>query len=504
MAAAINVRLQGLTKRFGPTLALNDVSLTALGGEVHAVTGENGAGKSTLMKMLGGVHHPDAGQILIDGQPVRLPNPRAARAAGIATVFQELTVIPSLTVAENIHLGHEPRRWGLLDRKRMRRQAEHVLRRLDMPIDPDTPCRDLSLGAQQMVEVGKGLVGDARVFIFDEPTAALNKAEVDKLAALIAQLRAEGKAVFYISHRMEEIFRFCQTVTVLKDCQWVATEPAQNLDAQRLVALMVGRAVSDLYPSRPALGEASTALAVRRLAVRPGQPPLAFTLRRGEILGMAGLEGQGQREILRTLAGGLPTHDADVLHGPHPLPLGKGVPAVVAHGVALVPEERKSEGLYLGLSSRTNMELGLQRLRKPWQRAVREPKAVEAMAEQLHLQDGNLDALAGALSGGNQQKVMLGRWLVAGVDVLLIEQPTRGVDVGAKAEIYRVLREFCAQGGAVLAVSGDLPELLGLCDRLLVVRDACIVADLSAEGATEEQIMEWALPPLTNPLKAAA
>lgn len=503
MAAAITVGLQGLTKRFGSTLALSGVSLTAHGGEVHAVTGENGAGKSTLMKMLGGVHQPDAGQILIDGQPVRLPDPHAARAAGVATVFQELTVIPTLTVAENIHLGHEPRRLGLLDRERMRRQAREVLARLDMPIHPDTPCGELGLGERQMVEVAKGLVSDARVFIFDEPTAALNKAEVDKLAALIAQLRAEGKVVFYISHRMEEIFRFCQTVTVLKDGQWVATEPAHTLDAQRLVALMVGRAVSDLYPPRPPKVETLPALDVRRLPVRAGQPPLSFQLRRGEILGMAGLEGQGQREILRTLAGALPAHGADVLHGTAPLPLGRGVPAVVARGVALVPEERKSEGLYLGLSSRTNMELGLQRLRMPWQRAAREPQVVEAMAAQLHLQDGNLDALAGALSGGNQQKVMLGRWLVAGVDVLLIEQPTRGVDVGAKAEIYRVLRDFCAQGGAVLAVSGDLPELLGLCDRLLVVRDAQIVADLPAEGATEEQIMEWALPPIDSQKKAA-
>ncbi len=503
MAAAITVGLQGLTKRFGSTLALSGVSLTAHGGEVHAVTGENGAGKSTLMKMLGGVHQPDAGQILIDGQAVRLPDPHAARAAGVATVFQELTVIPTLTVAENIHLGHEPLRLGLLDRERMRRQAREVLARLDMPIHPDTPCGELGLGERQMVEVAKGLVSDARVFIFDEPTAALNKAEVDKLAALIAQLRAEGKVVFYISHRMEEIFRFCQTVTVLKDGQWVATEPAHTLDAQRLVALMVGRAVSDLYPPRPARTEGPPALDVRRLPVRAGQPPLSFQLRRGEILGMAGLEGQGQREILRTLAGALPAHGAEVLHGTAPLPLGRGVPAVVARGVALVPEERKSEGLYLGLSSRTNMELGLQRLRMPWQRAAREPRVVEAMAAQLHLQEGNLDALAGALSGGNQQKVMLGRWLVAGVDVLLIEQPTRGVDVGAKAEIYRVLRDFCAQGGAVLAVSGDLPELLGLCDRLLVVRDAQIVADLPAEGATEEQIMEWALPPIDSQKKAA-
>ncbi len=503
MAAAITVGLQGLTKRFGSTLALSGVSLTAHGGEVHAVTGENGAGKSTLMKMLGGVHQPDAGQILIDGQAVRLPDPHAARAAGVATVFQELTVIPTLTVAENIHLGHEPLRLGLLDRERMRRQAREVLARLDMPIHPDTPCGELGLGERQMVEVAKGLVSDARVFIFDEPTAALNKAEVDKLAALIAQLRAEGKVVFYISHRMEEIFRFCQTVTVLKDGQWVATEPAHTLDAQRLVALMVGRAVSDLYPPRPPKVETPPALDVRRLPVRAGQPPLSFQLRRGEILGMAGLEGQGQREILRTLAGALPAHGAEVLHGTAPLPLGRGVPAVVARGVALVPEERKSEGLYLGLSSRTNMELGLQRLRMPWQRAAREPRVVEAMAAQLHLQEGNLDALAGALSGGNQQKVMLGRWLVAGVDVLLIEQPTRGVDVGAKAEIYRVLRDFCAQGGAVLAVSGDLPELLGLCDRLLVVRDAQIVADLPAEGATEEQIMEWALPPIDSQKKAA-
>ena len=501
--------LQGLSKRFGHTAALQEVSLAGRAGSIHAITGENGAGKSTLMKLLAGVHQPDSGQILMAGQVLRLRSPAAARAAGISTVFQELTVLPNLTVAENLLLGREPTRAGLLDRAAMRAEAQAVLARIGIGLDPQRPGASLTVGEQQLVEIAKGVSTDAQVFIFDEPTAPLNRAEVDKLEQLLHALKAQGKLVFYISHRLDEIFRLCDTVTVLKDGRWVATEPIGALTHDSLIALMVGRPLQALFPPRGDSTPAAAALDVRSLTPLAGGASTQWVLRRGEIVGLGGLEGQGQREIMRALAGVLRPAACNILrHGrdgrPQPYDPRAGVAQAVRQGIGLVPEDRKLEGLYLDLPITDNIWLGLLRGLGLLRHAPRERSVVAAMAAQLQLRASGLTQLVSDLSGGNQQKVMIGRWLAAGVDTLLVEQPTRGVDVGAKAEIYSLLRAFVAQGGAVLALSSDLPELIGLCDRILIVRAGRVVGDVPAEGATEEGLLALALVDAPAPPAAQA
>ncbi|MFC7517402.1 sugar ABC transporter ATP-binding protein [Herbaspirillum sp. GCM10030257] len=506
-APALDIRT--VSKRFGSNLALDNVSLSARHGSIHAVTGENGAGKSTLMKLLAGVHVPDNGEILMDGHPLRLTSPASARAAGISTVFQELTVLPNLTVAENITLGRERGRFGILHRAEQERVAIDVLLRAGIELDHHALCGRLSIGDQQLLEIAKGIAAEAKIFIFDEPTAPLNRAEVDKLERLLRQLAEAGKIIFYISHRLEEIFRFCDHVTVLKDGRHVSTQPIGELTSDCLVSLMVGRPLQSLFPPRVAQAAGEVVLEVSESsgADKAGMP--AIRLRRGEIVGIAGLEGQGQRELMRTIAGSCLSPRYEVRHGKalaggmrrHP---ARTTPAAaVEAGIALVPEDRKKEGLYLDLSIYRNLQLGRLRNLGLLRIAPKARQAMDDLAASIQLRAKREQAV-GALSGGNQQKVMIGRWLASGVGTLLIEQPTRGVDVGAKAEIYRLLREFTAQGGTVLTVSGDLLELIGLCDRILVIRGGTIVAEVEADNATEETILTLALQESTKPVQAEA
>lgn len=491
------VLLHQVSKSFGHTAALSAVSLAGHPSSIHAITGENGAGKSTLMKLLAGVHEPDQGEIWFKGRQLRLSTPAHARAAGISTVFQELTVLPNLTVAENLCLGREPVRLGFLDHRAIRRSASAVLARTGIDLDPDRLCSSLTVGEQQLLEIAKGLQAEAEVFIFDEPTAPLNRAEVDKLEGLLKALKQSGKLIFYISHRLEEIFRFCDTVSVLKDGRHVTTQPIAALSPERLVTLMVGRELEALFPPRTAADSGKLALTVKNLTVKTGRRPVAFSLHQGEIVGIAGLEGQGQREIIRTLAGAHVSATGDIsVYDEHQvasrLEHSLGTARTVRRGVALMPEDRKSEGLYLDLPIQENVWLGPLRKTALWRPATRDQGLIGGLARRMHLHT-HPAALVGSLSGGNQQKVMLGRWLAANVRILLVEQPTRGVDVGAKAEIYGLLRQFTLDGGAILVVSGDLPELIGLCDRILVVREGSVAADVRAEDATEEVLLGFAL-----------
>jgi len=491
------IEARELSKSFGPTKAVDGVSITGDAGSVHAITGENGAGKSTLMKMLAGVEKPDAGSIWVAGREVRFASPRDALVCGVSTVFQELTLLPNLTIAENLYLGREPLAGGGLARKTMLTSARAILERIGLDAKPEWLAGGLTVGQQQLLEIGKGISADASVFIFDEPTAALNKAEVDRLATLLLSLRDAGKAIFYISHRLEEIFRFCDTVTVLKDGRHVATVPAASIDASELVTLMVGRPVGELFPARGAT-EAAVALDVRALVPGPGRPAVAFQLRRGEILGLAGLEGQGQREIIRSLAGVEKPERSDIVKTSREgvaatLDPRDGAIAAVKRGIGFVPEDRKTEGLYLNLSIYDNVALGKLKGLPLAAPAPRVGKLVDEIMARMQLRARDARQPVGSLSGGNQQKVMLGRWFAAGVDVLLIEQPTRGVDIGAKAEIYRLLREFAQGGGAVLIVSSELIEIAGLCDRIFVARGGRLVAELDGPGATEEALLEHAL-----------
>ncbi len=492
------VEVRQVSKRFGHTVALNGVSLSGRAGSIHAITGENGAGKSTLMKLLAGVHPADSGELRIAGKTMHLHSPAAARAAGISTVFQELTVLPNLTVAENLLLGREPTRLGLLDRAGMLAEARAVLSRIGIDLDPQRPCGSLTVGEQQMVEIAKGVSTDASVFIFDEPTAPLNHAEVAKLETLLRSLKAQGKLVFYISHRLDEIFRFCDTVTVLKDGEWVATEPIEALSHDQLITLMVGRELQALFPPRGSGTLGSAALDVRSLTPLADGPTARLVLRRGEIVGLGGLEGQGQREIVRALAGVLSPAHSDIFRStgggdPQRYEPREGVVRAVRQGIGLVPEDRKLEGLYLELPIADNLWLGALRGLGLVRRAPRDRTRAADIAERLQLRARDLDQDVADLSGGNQQKVMIGRWLAAGVDTLLVEQPTRGVDVGAKVEIYSLLRNFVQGGGAVLALSSDLLELIGLCDRILMVRGGRIVGDVPAASATEAGLLALAL-----------
>ncbi|MEH6647880.1 sugar ABC transporter ATP-binding protein [Sulfitobacter sp.] len=487
-----------VTKRFGLNIALGDVSIKGVRGTVHAVTGENGAGKSTLMNLLAGVHRLDGGAIHLHGRAVALTSPKDARTHGISTIFQELTLLPNLTVAENMFLGREPRRMGLVDRGEMQRRAEAALARLGSNISPRTFCGDLSVGEQQMVEIAKGIAADAEIFILDEPTAALNAPEVEKLAELILTIKSEGKLIFYISHRLEEIFRFCDEVSILKDGRHVATYPVADIDRERLVSLMVGRELGQLFPARKGpRSSPKPLLSINNLTTRafPGQ--VSFVLEKGEILGLAGLEGQGQRAIIRAIAGidaPISGHVCKHIDGaPDQNTVRPTIVAAAKAGIGFIPEDRKIEGLYLPLSIRQNMALGMLREQSIWRRARIKRDEIETLLGQMRVASAGSDQAVGALSGGNQQKVMIGRWLASGVDVLLVEEPTRGVDVGAKAEIYTLLREFADAGGAVLITSSELTEVLGLCDRILVVRAGAFVAEFNGPTTTEERVTRLAL-----------
>ena len=492
---APTIEFRDITKRFGAVQALSAVSFSGFAGAVHAITGENGAGKSTLMKLLAGIYAPDAGEIALNGREIRFNGAAAARAAGVSTVFQELTLLPNLTIAENVFLGREPRRFGLVDRRAMRRRTRSVLDRVGVEIDVDVLCGDLVVAEQHLVEIAKGAAADADVIIYDEPTAALDAPGVDKLVKLIGEQKRAGKLVFYISHRLDEIFRLCDTTTVLKDGKHVVTRPTAELTRNDLVSLMVGRELGGFYPQKKGVPPQGAALAVVDFVAEPGRPPVSFEVRRGEIVGLAGLEGQGQREIIRALTGLTASAAGTALK--HSMDTAKALPGsvvgVTKAGVGFIPEDRKAEGLFQPLSIEQNIGLGMLRGASLVSVARVDRERVKSLMREMNVRARDDRQHVASLSGGNQQKVMIGRQLASGVDVLLVEEPTRGVDVGAKAEIYRLIREFADKGGAILMTSSELTEHLGLCDRILVVREGAIVSELQAGEATEETIMKYAL-----------
>lgn len=490
------IEMQSISKAFGPSRVLRDVTLRLRPGSVHALMGENGAGKSTLMKILAGVHRCDEGRILKDGKPLHLPSPREALAAGISTVFQELSLLPNLTIAENMFLGREPLlRGGNLDRKRMRAETAAALAELDLKLDPDQLVSTLSIAERQFVEIAHGIKADASVLILDEPTAALNAADVEVLNRSIRRLREEGRAIVYISHRMDEIFSICDEVTVLKDGQFVGTRAIKDVTPDGLIAMMVGRELADLFPARAAsLG--TPVLELSGFRAVPKARPFDLTLHQGEILGLAGLEGQGQQHVMRALIGRqAPAGGTLRLHGKalkFPSAAG-GIRAMARLGLGFVPEDRKQEGLMLGLSVAANLVIGLHAEKPAFARARNLKGVVQRMTDALRIKTASPATPVASLSGGNQQKVLLGRYLAREVKILVIEEPTRGVDIGAKSEIYTLLRDFAQAGGAVLVTSRETVELIGLCDRLAVVHGDTVVAELPAAEATEHSILAAAL-----------
>ncbi|MEE1843398.1 MULTISPECIES: sugar ABC transporter ATP-binding protein [unclassified Streptomyces] len=488
--AAPVLALRNVSKSFGAVRALHDVSLTLRPGEVHALAGENGAGKSTLIKTLAGVHRPDSGQLLLDGTPVAFHGPADARDAGIAVIYQEPALFPDLSIAENIFMGRQPRRrLGRIDHRAVRGATGALMRRLGVGLDPERPARGLSIADQQIVEIAKALSFDARVLIMDEPTAALTGAETARLFSVVRTLRDEGAAVLFISHRLDEIFELCGRVTTLRDGRLIASEPLAGLTADALVRRMVGRDLDDLYPKQDAtVGE--VALSVRRLTREGAFRDVSFEVRRGEIVALAGLVGAGRTEVAQAVFGvdrvdaGEVRVDGTVLRPGSPT-------AAMAAGLALVPEDRRQRGLVMEMSIERNIGLtGLGELRRHGlvRRALERDRAAD-WALRLRLTYHRLADSVGVLSGGNQQKVVLAKWLATGPSVLVVDEPTRGIDVGTKAEVHRLLSASAADGLAVLMISSDLPEVIGMADRVLVMREGRLVAELPRGSATEETVL---------------
>ncbi|MFI9245334.1 sugar ABC transporter ATP-binding protein [Streptomyces sp. NPDC053086] len=482
--------LKGVSKSFGAVRALRDVSLELLPGEVHALAGENGAGKSTLIKTLAGVHRPDAGRLLLDGDPVVFHGPGDARDAGIAVIYQEPTLFPDLSIAENIFMGRQPRRaLGRIDHKATRAATAALMKRLGVGLDPDRPARGLSIADQQIVEIAKALSFDARVLIMDEPTAALTGSEVARLFGVVRTLREQGAAVLFISHRLEEIFQISQKVTTLRDGTWIACEDVDGMTEGDLVGRMVGRELAELYPKRR-VHTGEVALGVRRLTREGVFTDVSFEVRGGEIVGLAGLVGAGRTEVARAVFGVDRWDAGEVEVAGRRLP--NGAPsAAMAAGLALVPEDRRAQGLVMDLSIERN--IGLTGLRTTARAGLMDRGAERSRsldwAVRLQVKYARIADAVSTLSGGNQQKVVLAKWLATGPKVLIVDEPTRGIDIGTKAEVHRLLGQLAADGVAVLMISSDLPEILGMADRVLVMHEGRITAELPRADATEETVM---------------
>ncbi|MEV6367913.1 sugar ABC transporter ATP-binding protein [Micromonospora musae] len=482
--------LDGVTKSFGAVAALRGVHLALHPGEAHALVGENGAGKSTLVKILAGAHAPDAGRLALDGRPLELRGPADARAAGIAVIYQEPTLFPDLSVAENIFMGRQPLR-GLrrIDTAAMNRDAERLFARLGVRIDPTRPARGLSIADQQLVEIAKALSFDARILVMDEPTAALSGVEVERLFGVARSLCERGAAVLFISHRFDEVFDLCQRITVLRDGAWVSTDRTSDLTVDAVVRRMVGRDVSSLYPKQDAPLR-DTLLEVRGLGRAGVFSDVSFTVRGGEIVALAGLVGAGRSEVARAVFG-VDRYDAgEVRVAGRPLPAGSPRRAIAA-GLALVPEDRRQQGLVMELSVERNATLARRRALSRLGLLVGGAERVEAQrwTRRLQVKTSRLGAAVATLSGGNQQKVVLAKWLATEPRILIIDEPTRGIDVGTKAEVHRLLSQLANEGLAILMISSELPEVLGMADRVLVMHEGRVVRELSRAEADETSVM---------------
>src|SRR5215218_1119960 len=485
------LQMRGITKSFFGVPVLDAVDLDVMAGEVHALVGENGAGKSTLMKILAGAYQPDAGSILLDGEEIRFGHPRQAQERGVSIIYQEFNLLPERTVAQNIFLGREPARGPLVDNGAMEEATARLLAELGVEgtISPGSPVRDLSVAQQQTVEIAKALSFEARILVMDEPTAALSPHEVDALFERVRLLQERGLAVLYISHRMKEIFELSRRITVLKDGRKVDTVATDSVRPSELVRMMVGRELDHYFPPRAAGEEIGPV----RLQVRDGAVGklhnIDLEVRAGEIIGQAGLAGAGRTEVARALFG-VEAFTAGVveLNG-KPVNIRSPRQAIRA-GIGFLTEDRKLEGLVLLQSVRDNALLALRSLgqARMSDRSVKEPPSVLDLARRVELRAASLEQEVRYLSGGNQQKVVLAKWLATRAQILIFDEPTRGIDVGAKAGIHELMRELARAGAAILMISSELPEVIGMSDRIMVMRDGTIAGELPA-GASEAQIM---------------
>ncbi len=484
------VSFEHVTKRFPGVLALDDVSFDVAAGSCHALCGENGAGKSTLGRLLAGIYRPDAGRISFFGAPLSLSSPADALAAGIGIVHQELAFCENLTVAENLCLRSLPSRGPFVSLSETRRRAEEMLASIDAHLDVGRPVGELTIGQQQVLQIAAAVSHGARAIVFDEPTSSLSEHEARKLYDLIGRLRARGVTCLYVTHRMEEIFRLADTVTVLRDGRHVATRPRDTLDTHAVVEMMIGRAIAAFFPERRSAARSEPLLRLEHFSHAPHFENVSLTLHAGEVLGVAGLIGAGRSEL------------AQAIFGLDPAATGRlwvrGERATITsprdamkRGIGLVPEDRKRQGLVLSMAGRGNLSLAvLDRLstlgfiRQDEERAL----ARRSFAE-LRVRAPSVDAPAAGLSGGTQQKIVLARWLAAECDILLLDEPTRGIDVGAKAQIHQIVADLASRGAGVLLISSELPELLHLSSRVLVLREGRLVGDVSRAEATQDGLM---------------
>lgn len=483
--------LRDISKSFPGVLALDTVSIALYPGEIHALVGENGSGKSTLAKVLTGAHQPDAGEIRFSGRPITLPDPTAAWMRGVAAIYQEFSLVPTLSVAENICLGHLPSLGpaALVDWPRMERHAGEVLEQLGIRVDVNAPVQSLSVAEQQLVEIAKAISADSGLLIMDEPTTALALHETRRLHDLIRDLARRGRAILYISHRLHEIIGLANRVTILKDGRLVATRASADLDLNTVVRLMVGTEIAEHYPKERHVTE-QPVLEARDLHTARGARGVTFTLHRGEVLGFGGVVGSGRTAVGRALAGVDPVVSGTLLLDDHPVHFGSPADAI-ASGVALIPENRKADGLFWNFSGLRNITISRlpALLRGPLMSLQREQDLGATFIQTLRIDPAARWRTVGFLSGGTQQKVMIARWLFAGAKVLILDEPTQGIDVGAKVEVYRLINDLTAQGKAVILISSDYRELLAMSDRVAIIRDGRVARIAPAAELDEYAII---------------
>ncbi|NDL61574.1 sugar ABC transporter ATP-binding protein [Acerihabitans arboris] len=488
--------MKHVTKRFPGVLALDNVNFDLNRGEVHALLGENGAGKSTLMKILSGVYSCDEGQIVLEGRPVTISSPIQAGALGIAIIHQEFNLFPDLTVEQNIYIGreyHKRHKW-ILDETAQRQAVLDILAMLNLNIDPTRRISQLTVAQQQMVEIAKALSVNAKILIMDEPTAALTESEIDSLFKVIELLKSQGVAIVYISHRLEELALIADRATVMRDGKYIATVDYTRVRIEQLIAMMVGRDLGDIYPARAATPGDEVVLGVRNLGRRGVLSDITFELRKGEILGIAGLMGAGRTEVARALFGADPMDCGEISLSGRDVTINS-VHGAIALGIGYLTEDRKKDGLALGLSVGTNIMLSSYRqYANRW--GIIDDKRCNSVSEslrrQLRIKTPDLEQLAVNLSGGNQQKIIIAKWLCKNSEILIFDEPTRGIDVGAKLEIYDLMNQLTAEGKSIIMISSELPEILGMCDRILIMRQGRITAELSSAQANQENIMKYA------------
>jgi len=498
-AATPLFRMEGVSKRYGGVRALEKADLTVEGGRIHAILGENGAGKSTLIKIMAGVVAPDEGRMSMEGREVAFDSPAAANRAGIVCIFQELSLIPDLSVADNIMISDPPRRFGLIDRAAQRRLAKEALARAGADeIHPASLVKDLPLSRRQMVEIAKALARKPRILILDEATSALTAADVTKVFAVLKRLREEGLALLYISHRMHEIAELADECTVFRNGRYVATYKAGTKSDNEVVEMMIGREYSHIFPDKPATisSEQAPVLECRNLSWFGRLRDISLSVRAGEVVGLGGLDGQGQRELLLALFGVLRGSSGKILVDGEPTSISSPSQAKDAKiGMALIPEDRKTEGLMLPMTVRENLSFAaLDRVsRGGVVDRTEEVRLIDEMIKLLAIRTGGLDLPVGSLSGGNQQKVVIAKWLMNKPRIILLNDPTRGIDVGTKQELYQLLRKLAEGGAAIVFYSTDYDELIGCCDRVLVFYDGAIKRELAGDEITERNLVASAL-----------